>query len=369
MEEKIHKVLLFRIPLSICNFRCSYCYLSQRDEAYQGIQPQMKYTPEQVGYAIRKERLGGIAYCNLCADGETLLLKNIEKYVEEIVKQGHYVEIVTNLTITPVLKKILMIDKELLKKIEFKCSFHYIELKKKNLLQVFADNVNLIWQSGCSANIEITPHDELIPYIDEIKNFSIKKFGALPHFTIARNDKTKKIDYLTSISPDDYKKIWNQFDSDFFKFKTEIFGVKQHNFCYAGKWSAYIDLSTGEATQCYCGSNLGNVFENPDDKFPEKPIGKCPIAHCYNGHMLLTLGLIPEDKIQYSYGDIRDRKKEDGSHFLKPELKQFFNTKLEETNEQYNEEEKKKIIRENNRKRFVYLCKRVPSKIKSMINK
>ena len=73
----------------------------------------------------------------------------------------------TNLSYTPNLEKFLSWDKELLKHLEFKCSFNYLELKKKGLLDVFADNVNKIWAAGASANIEITPSDELIPFIDE----------------------------------------------------------------------------------------------------------------------------------------------------------------------------------------------------------
>lgn len=71
------KVILFGIPLSVCNLRCHYCYLSQRPSSYEGVIPQMKYSPEQIAYAMRKERLGGISYFNLCADGETLLLPEL----------------------------------------------------------------------------------------------------------------------------------------------------------------------------------------------------------------------------------------------------------------------------------------------------
>lgn len=95
--EKIKKVLLFRIPMSICNFRCEYCYLAQRDEHYQGVQPKFKYSPEDVAKACSKQRIGGLAYINFCADGETLLTKNIDEYIRLLAKEGHYIEIVTNI--------------------------------------------------------------------------------------------------------------------------------------------------------------------------------------------------------------------------------------------------------------------------------
>ena len=338
--DKIKKLVLFRIPMSICNFRCHYCYLSQRPIHFEGVQPKMKYSPEQVAKAMSRERIGGIAYMNFCADGETLLTKDIDKYIKALVEEGHYAEIVTNLSVTPVLEKILSWDRSLLKRVEFKCSFHYLELKKKGWLDRFADNVHKIWEAGASANIEITPSDELIPYIDEVMEFSLHHFGALPHLTIARNDKTESIDNLTNLPIDEYDKIWSRFDSGFWKFKKTIFGKKQTDFCYAGDWSIYIDLTTGDATPCYCGPSLGDVFAHPDKPLPTRPIGNCPIAHCYNGHMLLTLGNIPH-KYPVGYGEIRDRVKTDGSHWLQPELLAFFNSKLEESNTEYSDFQKR----------------------------
>lgn len=338
--DKIKKIILFRIPMSICNLRCHYCYLSQRPVHFQGIQPEMKYSPEEVGYALRKERIGGLAYTNFCADGETFLLKDIDKYVKAVVEQGHYAEVVTNLTVTPVLDKFLAWPNELLKRVEFKCSFHYLELKAKNKLELFAENVNKIWTAGGSANIEITPSDELIPYIDEVMEFAMKRFGALPHLSIARDDRTKEIDYLTNLPLSQYDAAWGRFNSDFWKFKKTIFGVRQVNMCYAGAWSLYVNLCNGEATQCYCGKVLGNIFSDPNATIPSTPIMKCPLAHCYNGHMLLTLGLIPQKAITQrinttnipGYGDIRNRQRADGTEWLQPELKAFFNSRLEESN-------------------------------------
>ena len=271
----------------------------------------MKYSPEQVALACSPKRLGGLAYFNFCADGETMLLKDLDLYVKELVKQGHFVEIITNMTITNMVDKFMEWPREMLEHVEFKCSFHYLELKKKKLLEVFAKNANQLWGKGASINIEVTPSDELIPYIEELKNFSYSNFGALPHITIARNDSTKNIDYLTNLSDKEYSKTWSQFDSSFWKFKRSIFGKKQEKFCYAGAWSAYIDLSTGMANQCYCGKSLGNVFENPERPFPENPVGCCSIPHCYNGHAFLTWGLIP-DLDTPTYAEVRNRTTQNG---------------------------------------------------------
>ncbi len=340
--DQIKKILLFNIPMSICNFRCSYCYLSQREVCYQNIQPEPQYTPEQIAKACSRKRLGGVAYMNFCAEGETLLTKNIDAYIRALVEEGHYAEIVSNMTITPMLDRILAWPRELLKRVEFKCSFHYLELKEKNLLETFADNVKKVWQAGASANIEITPHDELIPHLDELKAFSLAHFGALPHLSIARNDNTKAIDYLTNLPMDEYDAVWSTFGSDFWEFKKSIFGKKQKNFCYAGQWSALIDFYTGEAKSCYCGEGIGNVYVDPESPFPEKPIGRCPIAHCYNGHMLLTLGLIPT-ATDVRYGEIRNRQRAEGG-WLKEELLAFFNSKLSDTNPLLSDKQKKRLM-------------------------
>ena len=345
-KDSIKKILLFYIPMSICNFRCHYCYLAQRDIQYQGVQPEMNYSPQEVARAMSPERLGGVAFMNFCADGETLLTKDIDLYIKLLVEEGHYAEIVTNLTVNKMIDKILSWDIELLKRVEFKCSFHYMELKKKGLLLRFVDNVKKVWAAGASANIEITPSDELIPYIEEVKEFSLEHFGALPHLTIARNDRTDNIDYLTNLSINKYDEIWSQFDSNFWEFKKTIFKKKQTDFCYAGRWSLIVDLSTGHYWKCYFGNeSTKSVFANPEEPLPSCPVGKCKIAHCYNGHALLTMGLIPSKQSGIpGYGDIRDRECVDGSHWLKPELKNFFNSRLNSENEELNFFSKKYFI-------------------------
>ncbi|MFL2076546.1 hypothetical protein [Marinilactibacillus psychrotolerans] len=77
--------------------------------------------------------------------------------------------------------------------------------------------------AGASFTVEITPNDELIPHIQDIKDLCIEKLGALCHITIARDDRTKGIDILSDHSFDEYKKIWGEFQSELFDFKTTIF--------------------------------------------------------------------------------------------------------------------------------------------------
>jgi hypothetical protein len=328
------KILLFNIPMSVCNFRCHYCYIAQRDVHFQGRQPEMRYSPEQVAAALSLERVGGPAFMNFCAEGETLLTKDLDKYIYPLVKQGHYAEIVTNLSHNPMLDKILSWEKEVLARVEFKCSFHYLELKRLGLLERFARNVRAVWDAGASANIEITPSDELIPFLDELKAFSLEHFGALPHITIARNDRTPGIEYLTSLSMEEYDRVWSGFGSGFWQFKRELFGVRRKEFCYAGAWSLFIDLASGRCSQCYKGLELGNAFAHPERPLPSLPIGRCRTAHCYNGHALLSMGLIPELDTP-GYGDLRDRLCEaEGRHWLQPQLREFFNTKLKDSNPQ-----------------------------------
>lgn len=327
------KVFLFAIPLSVCNLRCHYCYLAQRPSSYEGVIPEMRFSPEQVAYAVRKERVGGGCYINLCANGETLLLPELDRYVELLVREGHYLEIISNMVVTKKLEPLLALGPDVLSHVEFKCSLHYLELEKKGLLQRFADNVNAAWAAGASINVEITPSDELVPKIDEVKAYCMDNFGALAHLTIARDDATSGIERLTKLSMEEYHAAWDQFDSSFFQFKNTIFGVKQTGFCEAGAWMYYVMMDSGKTTQCYKGRVIGNIFENPDEPLPEAPIGRCMISHCYNGHVLLTAGLI-NGLTDVGYGDIRDRERADGTHWLRPELKAFFNTKLGDSNDE-----------------------------------
>ena len=63
--DKIKMIILLAVPTTICNLKCRYCYLSQRESSFSGEQAQMEYSPMEVAKALSKERIGGTAFINI----------------------------------------------------------------------------------------------------------------------------------------------------------------------------------------------------------------------------------------------------------------------------------------------------------------
>ena len=244
--------------------------------------------------------------------------------------------IVTNATVTSAFTKIAQWPHSLTGHLFFKFSYHYMQLKERNLLDVFFNNVCLMRDVGCSFTLEATPSDEMIPYSDEMIQKAIEYVGAMNHITVARDERNpNELPILTELSPEEYTMTWNKFHSELFTYKMSIFGQKRNEFCYAGAWSLYLNFQTGDATQCYSSFFKQNIFSNPKDEIKWMPIGNnCKEMHCYNGHAFLVLGLIPELKTP-NYAELRNRKSKDGTEWLQPEMKAFMQTKLYESNEEY----------------------------------
>lgn len=343
MSDKIKRFITVHIPVYSCNFRCTYCYVGQHKDAYTHGIKDFFVSPEDFAKFFSIDRTGGVCYFNLCAAGETLLHPQLIQLVFLLTKQGHYVDIITNGVLT---QKFELLITELndyqRSRLFIKFSFHYLELKRLNLLDKYISNVNLCRTNKISFTIEITPHDELINYIDEIKDFSIKNFGALPHITVARNENTKDIEILTKLDRDDYYKVWSTFNSDMFNFKFSTFNIKRREFCYAGEWSLYVSLLTGDYYQCYDGDLLGNI-KNINKPINFRAIGRCRQPHCWNGHAFLTLGDIPTlDCITYK--QLRNRTTVTSDNWLQKDVCDFFDTKLNQSNTQYSDKEINKII-------------------------
>lgn len=341
--EKIKRFLDCYIPTETCNLRCHYCYVTQQ-RLFNNKLAQFNVSPEEFKTLFSKERFGGTCLINLCAGGETLLSEEVLPLARSLIEVGHYVMIVTNGTISKRFQEVINWPDEVKRKLFFKFSFHYLEMMRLNMLDRFWQNVNAVKDSKISFTVEVTPSDELIPHIDKLKETCLENIGSLCHVTIARDDKTKEINILSDYSKEKNKIIWSVFKSDLYDFKYRIFNQPQTKFCYAGDWSVYINLGTGNITQCYCGKSIGNIY-NTNQPINFTPIGNnCAIPHCYNGHAFLSLGDIPEFSTP-SYAELRNRVCSDGSEWLQPEMKAFMSTKLFESNEEYSNKKKKRINR------------------------
>ena len=350
--DKLSRYIECYITTEACNLRCHYCYITQH-RLFNNKVLKLKHSQNEIKKAFSKERLGGVCLINLCAAGETLLSDDVIETTKTFLEIGHYVTIVTNGTLTKQLKRFCEFPKELQKHLFFKFSFHYLEFKRLNLLEIFSQNINMVAKTECSYTVEITPSDELVPYIDEIKEFSLDNFGALPHITVARNELTNGIDHLSSLSWEEYKKTWETFDSELFRTKTQLFYVKRDEFCYAGEYSFAVNLENGDITQCYCGKTFGNIYDvSTPIKFQAIGHG-CTYPHCFNGHSFLVLGDMPELKLK-TYFDLRDRKTKDGKHWVKKEMKNIFSQKLYDNNKPYTKEQKEFVELDN---KFIALQK------------
>lgn len=332
--EKMKRFILLEIPVTTCNLRCKYCYITQQ-KRWKAKLPVFKYNAEQIRKALSVKRLGGVCLFNLCGGGETLLPPEMTNIIRALLEEGHYVEVVTNGTITKRFEEIIAFPPDLLKRLIFKLSFHYDELLRINKLDAFFDNAQRVRKAGCSISVELTIFDELVPEIEKIQEICQDKMGALCHLTIGRNDIDPQISILSKYPVDEYEKIWSTFSSTMLDYKLTTYYVKRKEFCYAGDWSLNIDLGSGKTRQCYKLRYTQNIFDDIDSPLQFRAIGKCcALPHCYNSHALLTLGLIPSLDAP-TYAEMRNRICSDGTEWFEDDVKEFYSCKLCDSNDEY----------------------------------
>lgn len=347
------------IPVTKCNLACHYCYVALGNERDSESTP-FQYSAAHIGKALTADRLGGICHFNMCGLGETLIPEQVIDITKELLANGHYIMIVTNGLLTNRLKAFAEFPDEYRKRLGFKFSFHYLELKKRNLLEHFYENIELVKKAGLSYSVELTPSDELEPYINDVKEECMKHFGALCHVTIPRDVRQPGYKLQSKHSMDDFAKIWGSFNSAMFDFKLSTWEQKRREYCYAGAWSGLLNIGNGELTACYGSRIRQNIFEDLSKPIDFVATGcRCRLDHCYNGHSLLALGDIPEINT-CRYADERDRVNcNDGTHWLSPEMYEFLSHRLEDYNKPFSFTEK--VV--NEVKHLGYDAKRAVQKV------
>ncbi|MBQ7538506.1 MAG: radical SAM protein [Treponema sp.] len=332
--ETIKRFFECLLPVTACNLRCSYCYVIQRENRKMKL-AELKYTPEQIGLALSEERLGGICYFSICGAGETTLQPELPEIVYNLLKHGHFVNITTNGTVTKQLEKLLYKNKAFVEHLHFAFSFHFLELKRLNMLDTFFANVKMVREAGASFLVQINLCDEYEPYLEKIKSLCLEKIGALPQVAATRKESSdlRKIEFLTSHTEEEYRSLGNGFDSPLFDFTMKNFNVRQRGFCYAGDWTGNLNLATGELRRCYCSYLYRqNIFEKPNKKIKWQAIGNhCGSPFCMNSSHFLSLGAIPEIDTP-SYESLRNREK---VNWYNNVAKEILTHKLSEANVPY----------------------------------
>ncbi len=323
-QDKMMKYVGINVPAYGCNLNCSYCYLEQKAQGKDAF-PKLIHSPKYIRYQLRREKIGGAALVGLCAFGETMLVDQFVDVCDELLREGHYLHIVTNGTCTSKIEELISKAGEYASHILFKLSFHYLELKNRGMLNRFVNSVKLIEKSDSSYTLELMPHDEIIGLIDEIKLFSMQNFQSLPQLTIGR-DEHNGCRLLTSLEKNDYHKVWSSFGSLMFDTRMKLYMMHGVN-CNAGRDSFDLDLQTGDVSRCIYYEDI-DYFYGKDFKVNYERVGdSCPMDYCFNCHVYATLGMMPDIEVP-TYYDIRDGVKENGAHWIKDEMRTFLDTKL-----------------------------------------
>jgi len=238
--------------------------------------------------------------------------------------------------------EILKFPKEYLERLHFSFSFHYLELLP-NKLDIFFDNVNRVRKGGCSILVQVNLCDEYLPYLDEIKYICEQRTGGAPQIVATRKETElhSNIELFTEHSKEEYQSFGGKFHSPLFDFTMNNFGLKRKGFCYAGDWSATLNLATGAMGKCYSSYIVEDIF-----KYPTKPINftavgdNCKSLFCMNASHFMSLGVIPSIEVP-TYASLRNR--EDAGWYSN-RMSSFLNGKLENNNTFYS---KTQIIKTN----------------------
>ena len=313
------------VPVYSCNLKCSYCFVGQKDLSNRK-DLNATLSPELIKQAFTTERTRGRALINLCGMGETLIPAEMIDIIRGLLENGQFVSVVTNCTLTNKIMQLCEMEKQYKDRLFIKCSFHYEELIRTNLLDVFFDNVQWLRENKISYTIEMVANDSLISKEKQIKDIFQSKNEAMPHILESRYIADDSFRRLTNLKAEDHQQAWEKYDSELFRAQQSLWGEKRSEFCMAGGLSVDVDLKSGCMAQCNTGGKqIGNIYENLDDPMEFCAIGSnCPTPHCFISYVWQGLCGNIENIPYATYDEMRNRKRPDGQEWLTPVIKGAF---------------------------------------------
>lgn len=330
MKREIVKFIECLIPITLCNLKCHYCYVMQRHNRNMK-HANFSYSVPHMLSCLTQERFGGSVYFSICGAGETTLCPELPELVKGLLSMGHIVNITTNGTCTKQMSKLVdILTPDEAEALHFSFSFHYLELQRLKMLDIFFENVKKVRDAGCSYFIQFNLNDEYIPYLDDIKNIVLANTGALPQVAATRkeNDLKSDIELFSKYGKEQYYKYGQSFDSPLFEYTMKNFNVHRNEYCYAGQVSYVLNLASGVLQACYASIQQLNIFAEPHAPIKFDPMGyHCHSRFCMNSSHFMSLGVIPsEDNI--SYASLRNRQTSTGGYWYNSIHKEVLSGKL-----------------------------------------
>lgn len=345
----VHRFINTNIPTEGCNLRCEYCYIRQHGQegilAADKSRKLFEYPVSHMLRALDTKRMGGTCMFNISGSGETLLNPNIFEIVFGLISQGHYVALISNCTVTKTIEQFGEMQEEYRHRLFFKASFHYRELKRKNLLKTYARNILFMKEHQIAFSIEVVSNDYVLEEIEELKAFCMRNFDALPHVLAGRDETEKNAfpKYKTKLSEDEFRNVWSGFGSDLFEYQDTDYSLS-HNaeFCYAGVYTGSLDLGTGNFSPCPGGRAITNFFEDIEKPIRFVPMAECPFPYCFCGFFLHVLAGVSREEYypKVKFYQFRDRECSDGTTWLTPSIREVFSHRCAEYHEDYPAERK-----------------------------
>lgn len=319
----VKRFIALDAQMSVCNLRCSYCYVRQQGRDLHCMPDYAPLIPK-IHSAFSAEVLGGTSLIYLYADGEPLLSPSMADVVRELLRAGHYVAIVSNMTCAQTLDRLVALPQEWRSKLLFFASLHYTELQRTNSLELFAAGIATMRAAGCSCVVRLCLAPEYLPILEEIRTFCRESLGGDP--VICHYVEDHGLDEKTEKT---LAEAAESFHCGAYDFQKQIHRVPVTDYCHAGEWSYAIGLWSGEVRDCLHGRVLHHVYESPCVPIPRSPVGcSCPLSWCMCGAHFLSWG-VRSAVAAPPYARLFDVN---GVCYLSAELQQAFATKLNAAN-------------------------------------
>lgn len=350
-NDKVSRAITVYVQGNACNLQCDYCYYNNSNPSEKTIKAKIEYPLDVMISAFSPERIGGVADVTIIGSTETLLTEEVIPFVHGLLGLGHVVTVVTNATITERISKLIDCPMECKKNLILKCSFHYRELIKKQLMDVYFSNIKMAVAAGVSAYPFVVICPDYVGELENIGNLIQENLGTKAHCSPCLDIKNAyDLKFGAAFNPEPSENLHEVLEKNFdMRIFDECVKYKQvdvqNSFCYAGCWSVVVDFATGIQRKCHgYPAEIGSFYDNVENlyKWGEPVAMSCGIESCALQYNFFSEGLLPDYKSTYTYGQILYQPK-----LISKYVRDKLNVKFNKVHERLSVDEENRITLKN----------------------